>query len=163
MKTVDVLIKARELITKESTYHNGVQTPGRTRWFIYRKSNGDPTMKLSEATCFCSLGAINAAVGADAENNGLGLYSEEALITWGFYGRTGTKPPTKTQRAAFSNASRYLLAAIKRLGYVNNVGEISFFNDSMRGQAGHLMVLKAFDLAIKNAKRRHINGGRLAA
>lgn len=159
MKAVEVLIAAKALILTESTYTSPLKdgiayrTPGRIRGTIYEDARGRDTLLLSKAVCFCSLGAINAAVGADAESDTSGLSKENRGEV--FYKTHGTKAPTKEQRAAYWKAVRYLQAAIRERNQTDVVG----LNDK---QHSHDEVLTCFDLAIRNAKRRHINGQRYA-
>jgi hypothetical protein len=162
MKTLDVLINARALINEEAAYKAGqdefglrramAKIHGRTVGACYRKPDGSVTFKLTEASCFCSAGAITAAVGADVESNITGLHTEREE-TPNFYKVAGTTKPTKSQRLAVASASRYLTKAIAIVS--GRERSIFSFNDTSR----HEWVLKAFDLAIKNAKRRHPNGG----
>jgi hypothetical protein len=162
MKTVEVLIAARALITNEAAYDmgrntnrnlpDGVTLSGRTAGSIFRKGDGEDTYKLAEAKCFCSAGAITAAVGADCESNTTGLQRERFVAS--FYEGLGTTPPSNEQRRAHERAMNYLRAAI--VSVAGREMEVYQFNDSY--QFKHEDVLAAFDLAIKNAKRRHING-----
>lgn len=158
MKTVDVLIAAKALITNESTYRKGSFTPGRTVGGVYKTASGEDTLKLKEATCFCSLGAINAAVGADAESGAYGLIDQ---LDTDYHASAGITPPTKAQREAFNKAKSYLQGALEA---TNGSRSIIGMNDGSPsfgepvGLTRHQFVLQVFDLAIKNAKRRHIRG-----
>ncbi len=165
MKTMEVLTAAKALIATEATYDGHYKTFGRIIGSIYQDRFGSDTLLRSEATCFCSLGAINAAVGSDAESVTCGIYRDNdtaASAVWTGKGepwaaRVGAKPATDAQRAAFWRARLYLESAIKQLyGFTCVV--------SLNDQKGnHEKVMLAFDLAIKNAKRRHINGDRQKA
>ncbi len=154
MKTVDVLIKARKLITNESNYDWEKETwsLGRITGSIYKNAAREDVLKLSDAVCFCSLGALNAAVGADAESYSCGLYPNDDHGDE-FYRHFGTTAPTNSQRRAYWSAVKYLTEAFK---VVTGNSDIVAVNDSHN----HQRVLECFDLAIKNAKRRHLNGKR---
>ncbi len=161
MKTVDVLIAAKKLIATEAKYDDNYYQfarGGRIIGSIYKNKRGNDILKLSDAVCFCSLGAINAAVGADAESTTCGLFTESPTDSaWvEFAKRQGVKSPTDEQRKAFWKARRYLEGAIYQL-YGSQ--DIAGLND---GPGNRGRVMAAFDLAIKNAKRRHINGARYA-
>ncbi len=159
MRTVEVLVAARALITKESKYDmNGdLRTPGRVIGTVYKTAKGKDTLKLSEASCFCSLGAVNAAVGADAESHTCGLFRLEEDDS--FYRHAGITKPTEAQRKAYKNATKYLRQAFR---IITGNADIAGVNDDTHLD-NHKRVLQCFDLAIKNAKRRHINGKRYAS
>ncbi len=161
MKAVEVLTNARALIANESSYvvrGRDERTPGRIRGSVYRDRRGNDILQLKNATCFCSLGAINAAVGADAESYTCGLYKTPFDDGDAAYRELHTTAPTKSQRNAYWAAMKYLREAV---GVIAGYKDVVKLNDS-DGSGTHARVLAAFDLAIKNAKRRHINGKRYA-
>ncbi len=154
MKTVDVLVAAKALIATEALYNNGYKTVGRIIGSIYQDRFGFDTLLRSQAACFCSLGAINAAVGSDAESITCGIYRDGPPSTNEWANRCGAQPATASQRASFWKARLYLESAIHKLyGHACVVS----LNDN---KGSHDKVMAAFDLAIKNAKRRHVNGDR---
>ena len=120
MKTVDVLIKAREYIV--SGWGQGA--------YCNRADEKD------EKDCYCcALGAIGMATP--------GCYPNV---------RASKKYPENTPAARYLNQ----VVSPDRLGMC-----IAAWNDAPCRTLDE--VLKAFDKAIANAKRRHINGGRVAA
>lgn len=156
MKTVDVLIAAKALISDpKAFYRTRLDRKDRRGWItgsIFRDANGKICLKNSEATCFCSLGAVNKVVGADAESTGSGIVPTDEYPD-DFYLERETARPTQAQRKAFTTAKKYLDAASQMIGQSKTRDVISL-NDS----GFHEAVMSMFDLAIKNAKRRHVNG-----
>ncbi len=109
MKTVDILIKAREYILSGWRQHAYCNTG-------------------EKKTCFCALGAIGMATP--------GLYPNRL---------DSVHYPEETKAAQY-------------LGRVVGLNGIASWNDEPGRTVGDIVT--AFDLAIKNAKRRHINGDR---
>ncbi len=162
MRTVDVLIAARGLITNESSYNKSTNTysRGRTGGSVYKDQYGCETLRLYEAHCYCAIGAINAAVGSDAESTMCGISSRRGGLGDDYYGLSdefyklrGITKPTPAQRKAFSNARKYLKEAFR---IITGNDDIIKVNDAHT--TSHSVILECFDLAIKNAKRRHLNG-----
>ena len=167
MNAHQVLVSARSLISKDARPADGAEPKfplkGRIKGSIFTTAYGQDTLKLSNASCFCSIGAIIGAIGCDADTStgklapahSNGWVPERSALA------ADVKNPnlvtaTASQRRVFSTAYEYLNTACKR---VTGGTEIMELNDSARSGE---KVLQAFDLAIKNAKRRHINGGKRA-
>jgi hypothetical protein len=158
MRTVDVLIAARELIADKKNW---------TRGCLRAKRDGN--------ACYCALGAVTKAGGV--------LDREDAVVstTTGFLGIENEEDKivdvSELGRAALAeleaagvyaaqtiNAQRYLQKAIDAIlpnySVVHKKNTmIYWFNDNF----GHNAVMEAFDVAIRNAKRRHITGDRKKA
>lgn len=131
--------------------------------------------------CFCSMGAVMKEGGAftkDQLTNTLhpvrvpGVEVSPGNTDLGVYTTEGSIPTEKSVTARLyrlleeagchakttRTAIAYLNAAAKQA--TNNIWERPYeLNDAY----GHAKVLQMFDLAIRNAKRRHINGKRLAS
>ncbi len=122
MKTVDVLIKAREYIA--SGWRRGAYC--------------DWGEAGENGCCYCALGAIGMAQP--------GIYPSPRL-----HDGTVRRYPESTR------AYEYLM----RVVYTEHRVGVSLWNDAPGRTVGE--VLAAFDQAIKNAKRRHINGRRTAS
>lgn len=90
----------------------------------------------SDSKCFCALGALRAAGHPEMHRE------------WAAQHGPYTRP--------MQNAHRYILAVLRGDGYAS--GLINY-NDTR----SHEEVLHLFDLAIKRARRRHINGDRKKA
>lgn len=171
MNAHQVLVAARALISKDAKasvgrrkrpLQLGLPLNGRVTGSIFATSKGLDTLKRSNATCFCSIGAIIGAIGCDADTTTGRLapaYSEGATLKISFLPADEANPnlvtATTSQRRVFGTAYEYLKTACKRLFG----GEIMELNDTA---GSHERVLRAYDLAIKNAKRRHINGGKVS-
>jgi len=156
MKTVDVLISAKKLIEADDNMitrdNNGGFHSGRTRGTVFRDKYGNRTLLLAEATCFCSIGAVVAAVGADAEGSSSGIFKipPTPRADTDELGRRAVRP---AQRKAYLNAVMYLDAAADKLERFYGATSINDYLD-------HKTVMSMFDAAIRNAKRRHITGDR---
>lgn len=155
MKTVDVLISAKKLIEADDNMitrdNNGGFHSGRTRGTVFRDKYGNRTLLLAEATCFCSIGAVVAAVGADAEGSSSGIF--KIPPTDGRNRGGGRRAVRPAQRKAYLNAVMYLDAAADKLERFYGATSINDYRD-------HKTVMSMFDDAIRNAKRRHITGDR---
>ena len=143
MKTVDALIKAKSLIARNAgeDYAGG----GRTYDAMFRNKDGEAVKKRSEATCFCAIGAVIAAVDLDSESRIRGLLD--------------CNPTTSMRKVAF-RAFLYLNAA----SFVLFGESAMYINDFPAGlgetdEVTHAKVMATYDLAIKNAKHRHIGRG----
>lgn len=166
MKTVDALIAASDFF---------VANPGRwTRASLasHHNNRGD--------TCFCALGGISLVTGcltpdgARANKVGVGVTSGpvSANVGRGIYTNeyTPIEELSKRELAAFQAAGVHLLAARGAVKYANAASKVVFGepsimeanDDTLRG-GGYNTVIKILNLAIKNAKRRHINGDRKKA
>ena len=144
MKTVDILIKARDLIAVRNAVSGGYK--GWTQFAVFRDASGVTTSRVSEATCFCSLGAVLGVLNTDREDSffGLGTYSKNPIAP------------------KFHRAAAYLAGAAEQLRIavgVSNLGRSVIANDTN----SHEDVMRMFDRAIRNAKRRHVNGDRRKA
>ena len=198
MKTVDVLIAAKALIANPAAWQwidpeapvipdaskwppspKKVLGPGRIVGNIYGKQDGSSTLKRSEATCFCSLGAVCGALDLDVisstdafgqlivaplpeyDDSGVRKVSRKGLIlTSGFgsdsvsrlFAASGLRKPKKSELKTFIKARNYLEAAGLQLFYN---GVIAVNDDTT-----HAKVMAMFDLAIHNAKRRHLTASK---
>lgn len=162
MKTVDVLIKARELVSDSSIKGNGWsgKLAGWTTHAVYRDENGTPHWKREGARCFCSVGAILGALDLDVTDQQYGLSVNDRKENPVFlravkylskaYETLGLGSDARRERAAGEVALACLMGI-----RVHELWRIVRANDN---EAGHGQVLQAFDLAIKRARRRHPNG-----
>lgn len=165
MNAHQVLVAARALISKDARPADGsapkFPLSGRIKGSIFSTPQGQDTLKLTNASCFCSIGAIIGAIGCDADTTTGRL--APAHSTWVLkrshlsadVNNPNLVTATASQRRVFGTAYEYLNTACERLfGW-----EIVELNDTAGSQE---RVLQAFDLAIKNAKRRHIKGGKVS-
>lgn len=167
MNAHQVLVAARALISKDARPADGsapkFPLSGRIKGSIFATPQGQDTLKLSNASCFCSIGAIIGAIGCDADTTTTRL--APAHSTWVLklkrshlsadVNNPNLVTATTSQRRVFGTAYEYLSTACERL-FGEEIVEL---NDSA---CSHERVLQAFDLAIKNAKRRHIKGGKVS-
>ncbi len=154
MKIVDLLTNARALIAEESntTYRRDgrATATGHTKMAIYRDGLGAIVDVRAAATCFCSVGAVLGALGCDAESTVDGLIP-------GNHGPVATKE----ERRQFFLGVDYLNNAAMAILPNKALGSCAAM--TLNDKADHKAVLAMFDLAIKNARRRHKNGKRYAA
>lgn len=137
MKTETILRNARERIAKEENWNKGKY------YSASKEADFNPGLTLSEARCFCSLGAVAAAVGVPKANIQTSV-SGHILEDW----------VREAVGKDMAKAVKYLRCALKSMGRGEKVW---LFNDSL--STSHADVLAMFDLAIKRARRRHPNGG----
>jgi len=179
MKAVDVLIQARKFLSNRKNW---------TRYTMYR-SAGHPFQfsetgySFKEGSC-CAIGAVALKSGcAGKKYNGIRDSLDVGQRGYSvFVGEPGTiLRPVRADEApkgviksllaegvhlkAGDKAIKYLRAASIKL---YNTDIVSLNDDGAEGagydaKSSHKAVLAAFDLAIKNAKRRHINGKRFAS
>jgi hypothetical protein len=155
MKTVDVLIAAKSRIVPEENWTKGVlygrKTPSGKRRAVE---------KLEDANCFCAIGAVGAA--CDVQLSSRITDAGDVVLEF------DARDLTKSQQRSFTRATRYLNAAASQLaGRIKNlkwdsysVANAKAFAVNDAKQVKHETVLELFDLAIRNAARRHINGGK---
>jgi hypothetical protein len=171
MRTVAVLIAAAALLSDKTNWTEGSLTG------LFRDKDYVP-----QKPCFCALGAIAKEGGALVENetvaygnrykyaitrDGARLDSCKGLVAVDGeavekLSRAKLKELAKVNfhPVATVKAQQYLLQAARDL-----FGDIPDLNDvsrrTFKGETvtlGYEGVMKAFDLAIRRAKRRHING-----
>jgi len=167
MNAHQVLVAARALISKDARPADGsapkFPLSGRIKGSIFATPQGQDTLKLSNASCFCSVGAIIGAIGCDADTStGRLAPAHSAWVLKRSHLSADVNNPnlvtaTASQRRVFGTAYEYLNTACERL--FGKGEEIMELNDTA---CSHERVLQAFDLAIKNAKRRHIKGGKVS-
>lgn len=179
MRTVDILIAARDLLSDKSNWTQGTLY----KYSVAKKKN-----------CFCALGAtVKAGGGLTEASSGLNLRVRPEIFTSGSNGIGGLTPvatemlgitsPTddgyvdvanvpSLPRAALkaleatglyvtqtANAVRYLHAATKQV--TNGEHHAVFVTNDDRNKArAYDTIMKVFDRAIRNAKRRHVTGDR---
>lgn len=149
MRTVDALTAARDFFR----YNPGAWTRA-----ALARPKGD-------TTCFCALGGISLVTGCMTA----GGYRQPKIAVscvsgpWGANGKPLADLSHQViqqlrengiELAAAVGAVKYLTAACEKL-FQNSIVEV---NDS--AYLGYDSIMRAFELAIKNAKRRHINGDR---
>lgn len=159
MRTVDVLTAAQNLFSNKANWTSGA--------LAGINDDGEP--------CFCALGGVMNAGGCYDWNGSRAVLKRDLAVSSvaglvGLWTRTGFRQVDYASRAdlarfqargihaaATRNAIRYLGASVRRLSGNDNVS-IVVANDS--SGFGYDFIMRAFDLAIKNAKRRHITGDR---
>lgn len=164
MKTVDVLIAARNFFINDPS-----------RW-----TAGALHKLVDGKDCFCAIGAMSLVSGCISES---GLRAQRVVVscTLGPTGFINADYSRTTPIAALSakllsdlekdgihlkagaGAAKYLEAACRKLfGHsVITVNDGCTVSAHPRERTlGYQGIMKAFDLAIKNAKRRHITGDR---
>lgn len=117
-----------------------------------------PVTILAEANCFCSVGALAAAVGIPK----IGMFSLDGLV---FSAEQGGQDWVKlTKGADFERAHKYLQAAAKTVwlkhgGSLAGRGTIQVLPWEVNDCLGHEAAMDMFTIAIRRARRRHVNGG----
>ncbi len=161
MRTVDALTAARD-------------------FFLYDPSNWTKAslalIKNNGKACFCALGGISLVTGCMTEGGARhprvavssvsGPWGAETSEYTGFRTEFAQLPKhiinllrdDGVELAAAVGAVKYLRAACEQL-----FREASIVTINDDANYGYADIMKAFDLAIKNAKRRHINGDRVKA
>lgn len=162
MRTVDVLLAARDLFSNSSNWTSGQ--------LVGINCDGTP--------CFCAIGGLMNAGGCYDKKlsrpqlkKDLSVSSTAGLIGVFTYDG-GFQPVEQVSRAvlakfeaqgvhaaATKNAIKYLGAAVVKLSSNKDLSIVGA-NDSAYDGYGYSFIMRALDLAITNAKRRHIKGDR---
>ena len=146
MKTVDVLTSARDRIADKKNW---------TTSFRYAKrvgSRAHGVSQLSEANCFCAIGSVGATCGAKSAY----AFSNQGKVV------EVLQFASESDAKAFDKAAAYLNAAAFQICAKDYEDDYIAYAYELNDDHGHEETLKMFDLAIRNAKRRHINGKRTA-
>ena len=143
MKTWEILAKAKERISNPDNWVRGKMYAPHTKTYI-------PNLPLEQAECFCSVGAVAAAIGVPNSR----YIDASALWNGG-----DNDSIVELFGKDFARAVKYLHAASMQMDavggrYFSAIG----FNDDVTNS--HADIMRLFDVAIKNAKRRHANGKR---
>lgn len=170
MKTVDALIAARDLFASDPT-----------NW-----TRGGLRKRIGGKNCYCALGGISlvtgciSADGERAENVAVSCTEGPKGVTsnegWSLM-EIGELSQSVLLKFAAKNvhllaakgAIEYLSAACEQLFgeksiiHVNDVGPNKGALTPSNAEVGYATIMKAFDRAIRNAKRRHITGDRKKA
>lgn len=164
MRTVDVLIAARDLLSKKENWMTGS--------LGYTDGDGK--------SCFCALGATLKSGGCIVPPKSNGRRHgewEAAAPTFEVSGTRGISGGTEVVERSplrvlqfFESQGIYLRSTAKAINYLTAavaaesngaVNEVFYANDHKK--FGYDFIMRAFDRAIRNAKRRHINGDRSKA
>lgn len=147
MKTETILKNARERIANRENW---------TKCYVYGRRGGgerrDMVDKLSDANCFCAIGACAAELGVP-DVKFVRIYDSPRLSL------IAPDWLKETKGKDFEKAMKYLCAAasviLRKRGSITSPPEPWRVNDRF----GHEATLEMFDLAIKRARRRHAYGG----
>jgi hypothetical protein len=177
MKTVEVLQHARQTLTDPSNWIQGalygkrkdsyLETPERlnSRGAYFRGVE-----KLADANCFCSVGAVAKAMGVPKStivSSEDGISADNNKNYW-FVGYVNNIPKylslSEFIKREWPDANQSQVRSIKTAVKYLNAAAFQLLGGGFRkafsvnDNCTHKEVLAMFDLAIKNAKRRHVGG-----
>ena len=141
MKAVDVLIQARNLLSDKNRW---------TKNYMKTVRNGKE--------CFCAAGAVCHEAGVlEGEKTYTNFTGNVFMnVMCGIVPVTAASNSAIREAEALGEHARAAHTALKYLRAASGHDSFIYVNDVK----GYDAVMKMFDVAIRNAKRRHINGDR---